>query len=80
MNEVKDYIFTCDKMNKSFGSTHANNNISISIKEGEVRGLIGENGSGKSTLISMIAGMPSCSSNNRKTAGIAAKVASYTVY
>jgi ribose transport system ATP-binding protein len=69
MNEVKDYIFTCDKMNKSFGSTHANNNISISIKEGEVRGLIGENGSGKSTLISMIAGMQSSDSGSMSLNG-----------
>lgn len=55
-NEI---IFSAENINKSFGSTHANNDVSISIKKGEVRGLIGENGSGKSTLISMIAGMAS---------------------
>lgn len=44
-------------MNKSFGITRANQNVSMEIKSGEVHGLIGENGSGKSTLISMISGM-----------------------
>jgi ribose transport system ATP-binding protein len=44
-------------MNKSFGITRANHNVSMEIKSGEVHGLIGENGSGKSTLISMISGM-----------------------
>ena len=44
-------------MNKSFGITRANHDVSMEIKSGEVHGLIGENGSGKSTLISMISGM-----------------------
>ncbi|NLJ97384.1 MAG: sugar ABC transporter ATP-binding protein [Clostridiales bacterium] len=44
-------------MNKSFGITRANHNVSMEIRKGEVHGLIGENGSGKSTLISMISGM-----------------------
>ena len=50
-------IFEIKGLNKSFGSTHANVNVDFSIKQGEIRGLIGENGSGKSTLISQIAGI-----------------------
>lgn len=45
------------ELNKYFGPTHANKDISFTIKKGEIKGLIGENGSGKSTLISQIAGL-----------------------
>lgn len=54
---MKNILFKVHNMNKSFGITRANHNVSMEIKSGEVHGLIGENGSGKSTLISMISGM-----------------------
>ena len=42
---------------KSFGATKANVDINLTLKPGELRGLVGENGSGKSTLISCISGI-----------------------
>jgi simple sugar transport system ATP-binding protein len=34
------------------------NQVSLSIKEGEIHGLVGENGAGKSTLMNILFGMP----------------------
>lgn len=50
-------ILTVSHMDKSFGETKALRDVSLSIRAGEIRGLIGENGSGKSTVTSIIAGM-----------------------
>lgn len=52
-----EYLFKAEKINKHFGPTFANKEVSIAIQKGEIRGLIGENGSGKSTLISIISGI-----------------------
>jgi branched-chain amino acid transport system ATP-binding protein len=48
--EVRDVV-------KKFGGLIANNGISLSLANGEVRGLIGPNGSGKTTLVNLITGM-----------------------
>ncbi len=45
------------ELNKYYGKLHALKNISISIKEGEVLGLLGHNGAGKSTLMKLILGI-----------------------
>lgn len=43
-------------ISKSFPGVKALNNVSLTINEGEIHGLVGENGSGKSTLIKIISG------------------------
>ena len=52
-----EFVLEIRGLNKRFGPTHANKDIDLTLKRGEIRGLIGENGSGKSTLISQIAGI-----------------------
>ena len=42
---------------KSFPGIIANNNISLNIKRGEIRCLLGENGSGKTTLVNILSGL-----------------------
>ena len=57
MAEQEKYLFRAEKISKSFGTVHALKEFDISIKAGEIRGLVGENGSGKSTFSSIVAGM-----------------------
>ena len=45
------------KVSKSFDAVKAVDNISASIEEGHVFGLIGTNGAGKSTLMRLLCGV-----------------------
>jgi branched-chain amino acid transport system ATP-binding protein len=47
-------ILVIDNVTKHFGGLTANENVTFSIKEGEIIGLIGPNGAGKSTLFNCI--------------------------
>ncbi len=50
-------LLVAKDIDKRFGITHAVNNVSLTIKAGEIRALIGENGSGKSTFSQMLCGI-----------------------
>jgi ABC-2 type transport system ATP-binding protein len=47
-------ILSISNLNKKFGRIHAVNNLSFSIKKGNVYGILGPNGSGKSTTLGII--------------------------
>ena len=53
----QDNLFEAHNIYKSFGATKALADVSLTIRSGEIHGLIGENGSGKSTLSTIIAGV-----------------------
>ncbi|MEX0285439.1 MAG: ABC transporter ATP-binding protein [Paracoccaceae bacterium] len=54
---------------KSFGGVLAVQNVTLNIRQGEVRGLIGPNGAGKSTLVNLISGLLSHSSGSMSLDG-----------
>lgn len=43
-----------EHVNKSFGPVHALNDVSITLEEGKIYGLLGRNGAGKSTLLNIL--------------------------
>lgn len=54
---AKEIVVEVKHMDKHFGPTIALNDVNITIRRGEILGLIGENGSGKSTVTSIVSGM-----------------------
>lgn len=57
MSETRKKIIELKNVDKSFGGVHAIDNLSFSVYEGEILGLIGPNGCGKSTSVNLMAGV-----------------------
>ncbi len=56
-------------VSKAFGATKALDGVSISVRAGEVRALVGENGAGKSTLMKVLSGAINPDSGDISLAG-----------
>lgn len=63
------YAIETNNITKNFDGIIAVNNVSISIKQGELFGLLGPNGAGKTTLINMLSTMAEPSSGIAKVWG-----------
>lgn len=57
-------ILTTTNLTKKFGSLKAVNELNLSIKEGQVFGLLGPNGSGKTTTLGMVLGVTAVTSGS----------------
>lgn len=60
----KKILLETKGLSKTFGEVRALDDVSISVRYGEIQGLIGENGSGKSTISSIIYGIHAPSAGN----------------
>lgn len=56
MSDVK-YILEMKEISKSFPGVKALDNVSLSIRKGEIHALMGENGAGKTTLMKILFGI-----------------------
>ena len=57
MIEEPAYRIEFHGISKSYPGVLANDQVSFSVKPGEIHALLGENGAGKSTLVKMIYGI-----------------------
>ncbi|MBT9130839.1 MAG: Galactose/methyl galactoside import ATP-binding protein MglA [candidate division WS2 bacterium] len=51
-------MFELKSIYKDFFGVQALKNVTLTLQEGEILGLVGENGAGKSTLMNILFGMP----------------------
>ena len=68
MTDVKN-IVEAEHICKSYVGVQALDDVSITIKEGEIKCLAGENGCGKSTFVKIIAGVEPCTSGTIRING-----------
>ena len=63
-------VIEISKVTKEFGDLKAVNNVSLSVKKGELFGLLGPNGSGKTTTVKMLTGQIKPASGGLKVLGV----------
>ncbi len=68
---MADELLTVEGLRKAYPGVVANDNVSFTIRPGEVHALLGENGAGKSTLVKMIYGLVKPDSGRMKMRGAA---------
>ena len=54
---MSEPILALEGAEKSYGAVRALRDGTLSLRPGEVRGLVGENGAGKSTLVKLLGGV-----------------------
>lgn len=57
MKHQTDVLVEMHHIQKMYSGVHALNDVSLSLRKGEILGLIGENGAGKSTLMKILIGV-----------------------
>ena len=63
-------------IDKRFGPVHANKDVSLTIGQGSIHGIVGENGAGKSTLMSILFGFYHADKGEIRVRGEAVRIRS----
>lgn len=61
---MEEYILKASSLNKNYNGRTVLKNLNMSIKRGDIYGLIGKNGAGKTTLMRLITGLANLSSGS----------------
>ena len=69
MGKHTENIIEVENLVKKFGDFTANNNLSFSVKKGEIFGFLGANGAGKTTALKILSGLSLPTSGRVKVAG-----------
>ena len=70
MAEIPDITIEVSHLKKSYGSLNAVNDLSFSVKRGEIIGLLGPNGAGKSTTMRILTGYLPATSGSVRICGL----------
>ena len=70
MTTALDHAVAVNGLTRRFGALTAVDNVTLSIRAGELFGMLGPNGSGKTTLIRMLCGLLAPSAGTASVAGI----------
>ena len=68
-NEKLENVIEVEHLVKAFGSFHAVDDISFSVKRGEIFGFLGANGAGKTTAMHMLTGLSQPTSGTGRVVG-----------
>ena len=71
-HESRENVLELSGISKTYGVTRALADVSLTIPQGEIVGLIGHNGAGKSTLMRVIVGLTKPDSGSVTVGGVAA--------
>ena len=66
---ASEYVIEVDHLVKAFGTFHAVDDISFSVRRGEIFGFLGANGAGKTTAMHMLTGLNQPTSGTGRVAG-----------
>ncbi len=69
-NEALDDVIKISNLVKKYGNKKAVNNVSFSVKRGEIMGFLGPNGAGKSTTMNILTGYLSATDGGVTVGGI----------
>ena len=69
-NNLDDDLVVVNFLRKTYGATVAVDNVSLTVREGEIFGILGPNGAGKTTTVESIAGLRTPDAGTVRVAGL----------